>query len=87
MLNTYTLDVIDDYQNRLTESNKKLLIRHCNKHNITPVICAWYDNMQDFYSDWVDDLGYSKSQARELLSNNRDEFKIFSNKEIVRLIK
>lgn len=80
---------IDDYQNRLDDNQKKTLLRHCNKHNIKPNICAWYDNWTDFCSDWVDDLGYTKIQARNLLNNKHElgEFKIFKDKSIVRLVK
>jgi len=77
---------IDDYQNRLTENQKRLLLKHCNKYGIKPEICAWYDNMEDFYSDWTGEAGYSKDEAKSLLDvNDGGEFKKFKDGSIVRL--
>ncbi len=83
----YEISDIDDYQNRLTEKQKKLLIRHCNRYQIAPEICAWYDDMDDFYSDWVEQIGYTKTGARKLMQDNKDEFKRFSDSSIIRLAK
>lgn len=82
----YNINDIDDYQNRLDEEQKSKLIKHCNKYEIAPNICAWYDNLEDFYSDWCK-IGYTKKQAKELLNNNiENEFIKFSNGEIIRLV-
>lgn len=84
----YNIKDIDDYQNRLTPEQKENLIKHCNKYNVAPEICAWYDDMDDYYSDWCsDNIGYSKAEARDKIkTNDNGEFKKFSNGEIVRLI-
>ena len=83
---TFIITDIEDYQNRLTEKQKEYLIKHCNAHEIKPEICAWYDNMEDFYSDWVNGVGYSKDEAKSLLVNNDGgEFKKFKDGSIVRL--
>ncbi len=83
----YDYTAIEDYKNRLTESQKELLLKHCNSYGIKPEICAWYDNMEDFYSDWTS-VGYSKTDAKSLLSvNDGGEFKKFKNGSIVRLVK
>ena len=83
----YDYTAIEDYQNRLTESQKGFLLKHCNSYGIKPEICAWYDNMEDFYSDWTS-VGYSKTDAKCLLSvNDGGEFKKFKNGSIVRLVK
>ena len=83
----YDYTPIEDYQNRLTESQKELLLKHCDSYGIKPEICAWYDNMEDFYSDWTS-VGYSKTDAKSLLSvNDGGEFKKFKNGSIVRLVK
>lgn len=83
----FDLNMIDDYQNRLTKKQKELLIRHCNKYNIAPIICAWYQDTQDFIDEWIQ-YGYSKSEARSklLISNNMGEFKTFPNGTIIRLV-
>jgi len=86
---SYLLDDIDDYQNRLSDEQKKLVLRHCNRYDIDPVICAWYDDKNDFYSDWCDEIGYSKSDANDLLSNkngNEGEFKKFKDGQIIRFV-
>jgi hypothetical protein len=84
---TYSIPDIDDYKKQLSEDDKPILIEHCNEHNIPPVICAWYDDIDDFYSDWVDEVGYSKKQADDLLRDNKDsyQFVIFNDGRILRL--
>jgi hypothetical protein len=79
--------MIDDYQNRLADTQKKLLVRHCNKYNITPVICAWYEDAMDFIEEWSQ-YGYTKTEARYKLNmkENQGEFKIFPNGKIIRLV-
>ena len=84
---SYTISQIEDYQNRLSEEDKVLVIKHCNKYNIAPVICAWYEDMNDFYSDWVDEVGYSKDAADLLLLDNPEEFLILPNKNIIRFVR
>ena len=81
----YNITDIDDYQNRLTEEQKKALIRHCNRYEIKPVICAWYDDMEDFFSDWCG-IGYTRTEARKLYHGGKGEFCTFNNGEIVRLV-
>ena len=81
----FTINNIDDYQNRLLDEQKISLVKHCNRYRIKPVICAWYDNWEDFCSDWCDDLGYTRTVARQKLHGGKGEFKIFNNGEIVRL--
>ena len=86
----YTVNDIDDYMNKITDNQAKFLIKHCNKYKIKPEICAWYDNMKDFYSDWCDPktVGMTKEEARARLEDGKSEgeFKVFSNGEIVRLV-
>jgi hypothetical protein len=85
----YNKEQIDDYQTRLSEADKESLIGHCNKWGIFPNICAWYDDMDDFYSDWMEYIGYSKLEADDLLNtdNTQGEFLIFTDGRIVRLAK
>lgn len=85
--NSYTVDMIDDYQNRLSDEQKQKLINHCNKYNIAPIICAWYEDTKDFIDEWVQ-YGYTRTSAREklLMYDNRGEFKTFSTGEIIRLV-
>lgn len=46
----YTIKDIDNYQDgRLSDNQAKKLVEHCNNYKIYPCICAWYDDMDDFY--------------------------------------
>ena len=83
----YTVDMIDDYQNRLTDEQKQKLIKHCNKYNIAPIICAWYEDINDFIDEWSQ-YGYSRTDARQKLKmyDNSGEFKKFSEGTIIRLV-
>jgi len=83
----FTENDIDDYLSRLTEDQKAAVLERANETGVEPVICAWYDNHEDFYSDWCEDpVNYSKDYADELLSDKR-EFLIFDNGEIVRFVR
>jgi len=84
---TFTKNDIDDYQNRLTKEQSDKVIEHCNEYDIKPNICAWYDNLEDFYSDWCGELNYSKEEADSLLADNPNEFLTFSDGSIVRFVK
>lgn len=82
----FNVNDIDDYMNKITEEQKKVLIKHCNKYGIKPVICAWYDDLEDFFSDWCsENIGYTRTEARKLLHGGKGEFITFSNGEILRL--
>lgn len=86
---TYLAEHIDDYQSRLSEEDKTLLLAHCNEWDIAPVICAWYDDMDDFLSDWVEEVGYTEEAAKNLLNpnNTQGEFKVFPDGRMLRLVK
>lgn len=85
----YNIEQIDDYQNRLTEQQKNALLKHCNDFDVYPNICAWYDDMDDFYQDWIYDnkIFKTKAEAKNRYKQGLEEgeFKKFSNGEIVRL--
>lgn len=87
----YTKNDIDDYMDKITDIQAKKLIKHCNKFNIYPRICAWYDDMDDFYQDWIYDNNIFETEEE---ANDRfdygieiGEFVKFKNGEIVRLVK
>lgn len=89
-MSKYTIDMINNYMpEMLTDEKAKLFIKHCNRYNVNPCICAWYDDWEDFCSEWCDDLGYSHTEARKLLNNewhgNVGEFKKFSDDTICRV--
>ena len=52
------------------------------------LICAWYKDMDDFYSDWCNpnDCAYSKEEADSLLHTNSREFQIIEGVGILRYV-
>ena len=85
----YKIKDIADYQSRLTNEQTESLIQHCNEFNIYPIICAWYDNMEDFYQDWVYDYEIFKTEEeaddRYEYGIEKGEFLKFEDGQIVRL--
>lgn len=71
--------------NKITEEQKEILIGHCNYYKIKPEIIAWYEDLNDFYMDWKEHVGYTKEKANERLNSETGEFCQFPNGEIVRL--
>ena len=86
----YKAEDIDDYMNRLTKEQAEELLEHCNGFGIFPEICAWYDCMEDFYTDWVYDhkVFSTEDEADERYKEGTEtgEFKKFKSGEIVRLV-
>lgn len=84
MKNNYK-DMVNDYQNRISEDQAISLLKFCKKYGVEPVICAWYEDWEDFCSDWCDYIGYSRTEARAKLHGGVGEFKIFSDGTICRI--
>lgn len=86
----YKVEDIDDYQKRLSKEQAEELLKHCNEFGIHPEICAWYDDMEDFYTDWVNDnkIFQTRVEANERFTQGvlNGEFKRFTTGEIVRLV-
>lgn len=64
----FTITDINKYgSEKLTDEQKNEVIDHCNKFEISPNICAWYEDMKDFYVDWVYDheIYETERQAKE----------------------
>lgn len=38
----------------VSERVKKCIENHAKKYKLNPRICAWYKDMDDFYSDWAE---------------------------------
>ena len=58
-----------------------------NKYRIKPIICACYEDTQDFIDEWIQ-YGYTRTEAREklLAYNHAGEFKKFPDGKIIRLV-
>ena len=82
----YKVEDVKDYLDRLTENQVKLVARHCNRYRINPAMCAWYEDMADFFEDWCGHVGYTEKEARERFEEGKTtgEFKQFSDGSIVR---
>ncbi len=79
-----------EYYPQLTEEQQQKIINHYYKNEkyIQPIICAYYSDWKDFCSDWCDNIGYTKTQARELLNNKyqKGEFVKLNTGEIIRFV-
>lgn len=81
----YSIEDIDDYQDKLSEQQTYELLHHCNEWNIAPIICAWYDDMDDLQDDYSEHCGYSKDTTNDYVNEYPQMFCEFSNGEIVKL--
>lgn len=70
----------------VTDKLKSTIELHAREHDIKPEICAWYKDMDDFYSDWCS-IGYTRQQADKLLEEDSGEFMFLpDNLGIVRYV-
>lgn len=58
----------------LTDEIKEKIEKHANRYGIKAEICAWYSDWDDFCSDWCDELGYTRTQARAIFHGGIGEF-------------
>ena len=58
----------------VTDEVKEKIEKHAKRYGIKSEICAWYADWNDFCSDWCDNLGYTKTEARDLLHGGIGEF-------------
>lgn len=84
-MENYKLDYPDMYP-ELDEDKTKKIFAHCNRYNIEPVICAYYEDWEDFCSDWCDHIGYTRTEARDKLHGGIGEFMIFEGWGILRFV-
>ena len=71
----------------VTDGLKEKIEKHARRYNINPEICAWYSDWEDFCSDWCDNLGYTRTEARKILHGGIGEFMKFpKNLGIVRFV-
>lgn len=95
-----TTESVDNFLKALQESKEylsnyisvekdiiKAILRHANHYDISPNICAWYLDWEDFCSDWCDQSGYTRTQARKLLHGGIGEFQFLPGKKgIIRYV-
>ena len=72
------MDFDNDYEYYLWAINN-----HCTKYHLAPIVCAWYENLEDFFSDWCA-IGYTRTEARKILHCGKGEFQTFKNGNIIR---
>lgn len=64
----------------LTTDVKNKIEKHAKRYGIRAEICAWYQDWQDFCSDWCGkNIGYTKTEARKLLHGGYGEFMSLPN--------
>ena len=72
---------------KVDDSLKEKIDKHSKRYHIEGNICAWYANWIDFCSDWCDQLGYTKTEARGILHGGIGEFMILPDKKgIIRFV-
>lgn len=70
----------------LSDNVIKVIARHSKRYDIKTEICAWYSDMDDFFSDWCA-IGYTRSEARRLFHGDIGEFQTLPNgKGIIRYV-
>lgn len=57
----------------LSDKVTKAIMKHSKRYGIKAEICAWYSDMEDFFSDWCA-IGYTRTQARKLFHGGVGEF-------------
>lgn len=63
-----------DYPNwypKLNDIQVRTILKHCDKHGIESNICAYYEDWDDFCSDWVDHVGYTTQEAKSKLQDGK----------------
>ncbi len=68
-----SIDYLSKYI-QVTDELKVKIIAHANRYKILPKICAWYADWEDFCSDWCDECGYTRTEARKLYHGGVGEF-------------
>lgn len=64
---------------KLTQETENKIIKHAKRYGIKAEICAWYSDWEDFCSDWCDNIGYTRTQARTLFHGGKGEFMTLPN--------
>lgn len=59
---------------KFDETIEKAINNHKKRYSECGEVCAWYADWEDFCSDWCDECGYTRTQARELLHGGKGEF-------------
>ena len=85
-MDKHSIDYLNGYI-KLTEAIKQKIEKHAQRYNIKAEICAWYSDWEDFCSDWCDDCGYTRTEARKLYHGGIGEFmKLPDGNGIVRFV-
>lgn len=72
---------------KLTDKIRQKIESHASRYNVKPEICAWYLDWEDFCSDWCDNCGYTRAEARKIYHGGIGEFmKLPEGNEIVRFV-
>ena len=67
-----TFDESVSYLSRYIQVDEEITVRiidHCIFHKLNPEICAYYEDLEDFYSDWTT-IGYEREEALAMLVNS-----------------
>lgn len=84
MLGKENKDYIESQAGReLTVNEINKIEKHLKRYDLNS-ICAYYYDWDDFCSDWCDEIGYTKTEARSLLHGGKGEFQTINGLGILR---
>lgn len=85
MLNIEDIEYLENMSNlKVNEELKKKIEKHMKRFNLYNGICAYYYDWNDFCTDWCDDIGYTRTEAKKLLHGGIGEFQIIKDLGIIR---
>ena len=71
----------------VTNVLERKIANHAKRYGIEPKICAWYANWEDFCSDWCNQCGSTRTEARRIFHGGIGEFQTLPNGQgIVRFV-
>ena len=82
-MNKESKEYLSQYM-EITPTIEAKIKSHCSRYSIKDNICAWYYNLEDFFSDWCEECGYTRTEARRIYHGGYGEFQTFPNGNIIR---
>lgn len=82
-MDNHSKEYLEQYM-KLTPAILTKITTHCRRYGIKEEVCAWYANMEDFFEDWCDGCGYSRTEARRIYHGGIGEFQTFPSGNIIR---
>lgn len=79
-MNKKSIEYLSQYIN-VTDEVKQEIAKHAEIYGLEEEICAWYKNLDDYFSDWCKKpISYTEEQATQLLFRKNGEFMMLPKK-------